>query len=120
VLVIEDETILADTLEAHLTDDGFDVKIALSAAAGLAGIEQHIEQLACLVTDIRLGRGPSGWDLARSAREKNPILPIVYISGDSAADWTAMGVPNSVMLSKPFALAQLTTAVAQLMNAAPP
>jgi hypothetical protein len=42
------------------------------------------------------------------------------MSGAHAEDWAVKGVPNSVMLAKPFAPAQLVTALAQLLNAAPP
>lgn len=118
VLLVEDEAILAATLETHLNDEGFAVQLAGSGAAGKAALEENQAGLVCLVTDIRLGRGMNGWELARLARERNPSLPIVYMSGDSSADWASMGVPNSIMLTKPFALAQLTTAVAQLVNAA--
>ena len=70
-----------------------------------------------LVTDINLGKnGMTGWDVARRAREINPSFPVVYMSGDSAEDWASMGVPESIMLSKPFAPAQLVTAVSQLLN----
>jgi hypothetical protein len=50
-------------------------------------------------------------------REINPTFPI---GGSSAEDWASKGVPYSIMLAKPFAPAQLVTAVAQLLNAAPP
>ncbi|WP_028003751.1 hypothetical protein [Sinorhizobium meliloti] len=40
----------------------------------------------------------------------------VYISGDSAAEWAINGVPNSMMLEKPFAMAEMVTAVDQLLN----
>ena len=45
-----------------------------------------------------------------------PNFPIVYMSGTAGADWTSHGVPNSIMLEKPFAPAQLVTAVSQLLN----
>jgi len=38
------------------------------------------------------------------------------MSGDSASQWSARGVPNSLMLSKPFAPAQLVTGLATLLN----
>lgn len=73
-----------------------------------------------LVTDINLGRDKlNGWDVARHAREIDPGFPVIYMSGDSAEDWASKGVPNSVMLSKPFAPAQLVTAVSQLLNTGP-
>lgn len=30
--------------------------------------------------------------------EVAPTIPVVYISGDSAADWHAHGVPESIMI----------------------
>ena len=74
-----------------------------------------------LVTDINLSPSEiDGWDVARHAREIDPNFPIVYMSGKDADDWASQGVPNSIMLAKPFAPAQLVTAVSNLLNAAPP
>ena len=56
-------------------------------------------------------------DVARHARESVPTMPVVYVSGDSAGDWAVQGVPNSVMIPKPYAFAQIVTAVSTLMNA---
>jgi hypothetical protein len=42
------------------------------------------------------------------------------MSGASAADWPSKGVPNSIMLEKPFAPAQLVTAVSSLLNSGKP
>jgi hypothetical protein len=36
------------------------------------------------------------------------------MTGASADQWAANGVPNSILLEKPFAPAQLVTAVSQL------
>ena len=57
-----------------------------------------------------------GWKIACEARELFPEIVVVYASGDSASDWSAMGVPDSIMLQKPFAEAQLITAVSTLLN----
>ena len=54
------------------------------------------------------------------AREASPNLPIVYISGDSAVEHSAQGVPDSMMIQKPFVGAQVVTALATLLNAKPP
>jgi DNA-binding NtrC family response regulator len=67
-----------------------------------------------LVFDYRIGK------LAQHAREIDPEFPVVYMSGASAADWASKGVPNSIMLEKPFAPAQLVTAVANLLNSGTP
>jgi hypothetical protein len=38
------------------------------------------------------------------------------MTGAAAGDWASRGVPNSILLEKPFAPAQLVTAVSQLLN----
>ncbi|MHC2336293.1 CheY-like chemotaxis protein [Bradyrhizobium sp. USDA 4454] len=58
----------------------------------------------------------SGWDLARLVREQDPEFPVVYMTGAAADEWARLGVPNSVLLTKSFAPAQLVTAVSQLLN----
>lgn len=73
-------------------------------------------RLSALVTDIRLGAGANGWAVAVEARTKLPLLPVVYMTGDSAADWKAFGVPKSVLVQKPFVGAQVLAAVMTLMN----
>ena len=74
--------------------------------------------IRALITDINLGRDKiTGWEVAKHAREKEANLPIVYMTGHSADEWTAKGVPNSVLITKPFAPAQILTAVSHLLNA---
>lgn len=68
------------------------------------------------MTDVNLGKGITGWDVARAARYKTGEIPIVYMTGDSAHQWSADGVPNSVLVQNPFALAQVTIAMAQLIT----
>ena len=68
-----------------------------------------------LITDINLGRGPDGWEIARCARELLPNLPVIYISGHGSAEWPSKGVPNGLTISKPFATAQLITAISTLL-----
>jgi hypothetical protein len=53
------------------------------------------------------------------ARELDPTVPVIYMTGTDGGEWASKGVPNSVLLSKPFAPAQIVTAVASLLNANP-
>jgi len=120
VLVAEDEVLIRDLIEAALEDGGFAVVLANTGAEAIAVIDARSGELAALVTDVDLGSGPTGWDVARHGRDGDPNLPIIYMSGGSPHRWTAEGLPNSVMLSKPFAPAQLVVALAAQMNAAEP
>ncbi|HEY0032783.1 MAG TPA: response regulator [Devosia sp.] len=118
LLLVEDEQALQSLLETALADEGFEVVMAGSGAKAIAELESHGADFKALITDIRLGSGPDGWEVGHRARQIVPGIPVVYMSGDSIHEWSAEGVPESIMLQKPFALAQLIAAVTSLMNAA--
>lgn len=119
ILVVEDEPLIRFDIVDTLQAGGYTVSERGDGASAMAWIDGTTE-LHGLVTDVNLGDGPTGWMVARHAREKFPRLALVYISGDSIADWAAEGVPNSVVIQKPFAGAQLLTAIANLLLDAGP
>jgi len=121
ILVVEDEVFIQALVEDALIEGGYRVHVISSGDEALKCLDVQEPEFRALVTDVNLGSNKiDGWELARKAREINPELPIVYMTGDSAADWASRGVPNSVLLSKPFAPAQLVTAVSQLLNVSAP
>jgi CheY-like chemotaxis protein len=121
IMVVEDDESVQSIVEEALTDGGFEPAIAASGEEAVTLLKGRLTKYRALVADINLGRDKmDGWEVAKHAREIDPEFPIVYMSGDSAADWASKGVPNSIMLSKPFAPAQLVTAVSQLLNSATP
>lgn len=115
LLVIDDETLIRLDLVDVLEDGGYAVKDVVDGGAGLAEIEIR-DDLRGLITDINLGTDINGWQVARRARKKFPKLAVVYITGDSASQWPAEGVPNSMVLQKPFADAQILNAITTLLN----
>ena len=121
VLVTEDDELIQGILVDALTEAGFEAIVASSGENAVELLDASHSKYRALVTDINLGRGKmDGWEVARRAREIDQAFPVVYVSGDSAEDWGSKGVPNSIMLAKPFAPAQLVTAVSQLLNASMP
>jgi CheY-like chemotaxis protein len=121
ILIVEDDQAIQSVIEEALSDGGFEIAIAASGEQAVELLSAASQQFRAVVTDINLGRDRmDGWDVARHARESKPDMAIVYMTGDSADEWASKGVPNSVLLTKPFAPVQLVTAVAQLLNAGPP
>ena len=113
VMVIEDDQSIQSVVEEALSDGGFEPVIASSGEEALALLSGS--NYRALVIDIKLGKDRiKGWDVARRARAMNAVLPVVYITGANADEWPVQGVPNSIVLTKPFAPAQLVTAVSQL------
>jgi CheY-like chemotaxis protein len=116
ILVAEDEPLIRRSMVEALQEGGYTV---IEAADGRSAIEQidRTDHLRGLVTDVRIGSGPDGWEVAHHAREKFSALAVVYVTGDSFAGWSANGVPQSTVLQKPFAEAELVTALANLLVA---
>ncbi|MET4328533.1 putative nucleotidyltransferase [Bradyrhizobium sp. i1.15.2] len=65
---------------------------------------------------LTVGGKLTDWDVAKQAREINPEMPLVYMTGAGADRWPSHSVPNSVLVSKAFAPAQVVTAVSQLLT----
>ena len=116
LLLIEDENLIAIALEDELVSAGYAVVTAHDGSVALEELRADATRFQAIITDIRLGAGPDGWAIAHTARELSPTISVVYMSGDSASGWAANGVPESVMLAKPFAPAQLVTAVSTLIT----
>ena len=120
VLVVEDDAPVQTIVEEALADGGFEPAIAASGEEAVTLLKGIKGKYRALVTDIQLRGVMDGWEAARRAREIDPEFPIVYMTGGNAAEWPSQGVPNSILLTKPFAPAQLVTAVSQLLNAGKP
>jgi CheY-like chemotaxis protein len=121
ILLVEDDQTIQSVIEEALSDGGFEITIASSGEQAVELMGAANPQFRAVVTDINLGRDRmDGWDVARHARESKPDMPIIYMTGDSADEWTSKGVPNSILITKPFAPVQLVTALAQLLNTGTP
>lgn len=120
VLLVEDDEPLQDIVRDALKEGGFDLVTTASGEEAVMLLGSGVVKYSALVTDINLKGGTTGWGIAREARELEPALAVVYITGAAADEWPAQGVPNSILIRKPFAPAQLVTAVAQLLNKSAP
>jgi DNA-binding response OmpR family regulator len=120
VLVVEDDHEIQIIVEDALTEGGFEPAIAPSGEEAVTLLKGNKGNYRALVADVNLRGRMDGWEVARHAREIDPEFPIIYMTGAGTAKWLSRGVPNSILLEKPFAPAQLVTAVSQLLiNEAP-
>jgi DNA-binding response OmpR family regulator len=118
VLVVEDEYDLQGLIEETLREGGFETAILSTGEEALILFKGKAADYRALVTDVNLKGSLSGWEVARQIREMEAGFPVIYMTGASGDQWTSHGVPDSILLRKPFAPAQLVTAVSQLLNAA--
>jgi CheY-like chemotaxis protein len=117
ILLVEDEVLIREMLVEALEEAGFSTLAAADARRAVELFEENGDEIRGLVTDIDLAAGMDGWTLAREVREHIGDLPVVYISGASSHHWASHGVPNSLMVAKPFAAAQVVVAISSLLVA---
>lgn len=126
ILVIEDDEQIQSLVEDALIEGGFEPAIAASGEEAVtllkssSFIKERPVTYRALATDINLKGMMNGWEVAKQAREIDPGFPVVHMTGAAADQWGSHGVPNSILLRKPFAPAQLVTAVSQLLNTGMP
>ncbi len=116
LLIVEDEFLISLELQAVMEDFGYTVRSVANGADAISELGLPAHDIDGLITDKRMEPGPSGWDVARRAREVYPGLPVVCMSGDSGHAHTSRGVPGSIMIQKPFAFAQILIAISTLLS----
>jgi CheY-like chemotaxis protein len=117
ILVIDDEFLVREVVVEALEEGGFSVLTADNGSQGIEMFAENSARIRGLVTDINLGEGLDGWEVARTARGQVSDLPVVYVSGESGHQWASQGVPNSLLVTKPFAPAQILVALSSLLVA---
>jgi nitrogen-specific signal transduction histidine kinase/CheY-like chemotaxis protein len=107
VLVVEDEKQLARMASLVLTQRGHQVIVASTGEDALDLLEH--ERFELIVSDLGLGSGKNGWDLAGAVRARWPDTHFVLVTGWGAAislkDAQARGVHE--VISKPYRIADL-------------
>ena len=116
LLLVEDDPAAGNELQRALQQAGFRVILVQSGDKATSTFDENAGEIGGLITDVKLGGNVSGWDVARHAREVNQDLPVVYVTGFFVEDWASQGVPKSILVQKPFAPAQIITAISSLLN----
>lgn len=116
LLFVEDEMLIQALVERAPSDAGFIVASATNAEAAFDLLCQGPFDFCALVTDINLGPGLSGWEVAKLAGRLVTDIPVVYASGGSAQEFDARSVDHGVLVNKPYAPAQIVSAVALLLT----
>ncbi|HKR90129.1 MAG TPA: response regulator [Phenylobacterium sp.] len=115
ILLVEDETFIAEMIQDALEERGLAVKSAHTDRSAYALLEGEARSFEVLIADVNLGPGTTGFDVARRARALHPDLKVVYISGH-AAHLQKQGVEGSVMFPKPFYPDELADQIVALME----
>ena len=115
VLIVDDETELADTWVRVLTRAGFDCLVAYDSPTALALFDSH--QPAVVLSDINLPTS-DGYQIARYVRRKSPGTPIILMTTyhDSKVPDRAVRAGATRSLRKPFSNTELTSTIRALLS----
>jgi PAS domain S-box-containing protein len=112
VLIVEDDTLVAELAAGMLTELGFDTVVAHSAKEALDRLASG-EKPAIIFSDIVMPGGISGMELARKVRQRFPELPILLTTGYSEQAGGTHGFP---VLLKPYEMESLANAIGKLLK----
>jgi CheY-like chemotaxis protein len=112
ILVVEDEPSVRSTVRRQLEALGHTVTLAETAAAALP-LLKGAGAPDVLLTDVVLGEGMNGIDLAEAAKIFKPGLPVIFMSGFTAVPEAQKRIQDSgaPLLTKPLTLSQLERAL---------
>jgi PAS domain S-box-containing protein len=112
LLLVEDQAIVREHMEAQLRDLGHEVVAVPDAAAALAALRANPE-IGLLLTDLVLPGGASGRELAAAARRLRPGLPVLLASGHGEVAAAGDGLP---VLAKPYRRRDLAEMVTRALG----
>lgn len=117
ILLVEDEAPVRAFASRALQMRGFTVLEAETGEEALSILADQDLKVDIFVTDVAMP-GLDGPSWVKQARRLRPHVRVVFVSGyaqESFAD-TQARIPNSVFLSKPFSLIDLTETVQQQLR----
>jgi PAS domain S-box-containing protein len=116
VLLVEDDVQVASLTSAMLTELGYEV---VPVTTGQAALNELAETpgIGLVLSDVMMPGGMDGIALVREMRQRNIALPVLLVSGFSAAakyDADHEGIP---LLPKPYTLGDLEAHLASALSA---
>lgn len=116
ILVVDDQWLVLDLLDAILRGYGYDVHVAFGANSALQ--ESRAFDFDLVILDAHLS-GASGWDLLAVLRGECPERPVIMMSGDERVseypDADGSRAPFEV-LEKPFRMCVLQETVERALK----
>jgi len=115
ILLVEDETSVASFIKKGLTEEGYEVSIALDGSTGLQMALANSFDL--IILDIMLP-GINGIEVCRSIRQQNKSVAILFLTalGTSENVVIGLGAEADDYLIKPFKFIELLARVKSLLR----
>lgn len=117
ILIVEDETTLAEAVAYSLGREGFGVSMAADGPGALRAFEEHHPDLVIL--DLMLP-GINGWDLFQAFRKQRSSVPVVMLTARADEPDRVAGLEMGAddYVTKPFSMRELVARVRAVLRRA--
>ena len=114
LLIIDDDSSIAEILEFNLKNEGFEVEVAYSAEEAL---KKQLDTFDLLLLDVMMG-GISGYKMAEQIRKEGITMPIIFLTAkDTENDMlTGFSVGGDDYISKPFSIKEVIARVKAVLK----
>ncbi|HEX7005447.1 MAG TPA: response regulator transcription factor [Trueperaceae bacterium] len=115
VLIVEDESTLAEVLADNLVDEGYRVEVARDGTSGRRSWRADKPDL--VVLDVMLP-GMNGYELCETMRQEGDATPVLFLSARGLPDDRVRGLQagGDDYLPKPFHLPEFLLRVSNLLK----
>lgn len=117
ILLIEDETAIANFIAEGLEEEGFAVDMAGNGKTGLHMALDNLEEYDLILLDWMLP-GMSGIEICRAIRKENQTVPVIFLTAKDTVDDVVFGLETGAndYLRKPFAFEELLARIRVLLR----
>ena len=119
VLLVEDETAIANFIAEGLEEEGFAVDVAHNGKEGLRLALDNLPEYDLVLLDWMLP-GMSGIEICRAIRKENKTVPMIFLTAKDSVDDVVFGLETGAndYLRKPFAFEELLARMRVLLRSA--
>ena len=113
ILVVDDETIMCESMAAWLREDGYTVDTASSGAEALA-LARTNRYAMCFV-DLKMPGGMDGIETLREMKKIQPLAEVLLLTGHASVETSIEGMKLGAFdyLLKPIKIEDLMTKMAE-------
>ena len=115
IYIVEDEIDLANLLSSYLQKEGYETKIFTT---GKEAIDHIDDEVNLWILDIMLKDDVSGYDVIKSIRGKNGMIPVIFTSARDKDIDKILGLEmgGDDYLIKPYSMKELVLRVNRIIN----
>lgn len=115
ILLVEDESHVVSFIRKGLTEEGFEVSVALDGGTGLRMF--HEGTFDVIILDIMLP-DITGLEVCKAIREQDKFTPILFLTALGTAENVAIGLDSGAddYLVKPFKFIELVARIRTLLR----